>query len=443
MAPGPHYGMATVSTDLGHNSSVIDLNWALNQPEKRTDFGWRALHGTIVLGKTLTQAYYGSNQKIAYSYYNGCSTGGRQGLREIQEFPDSFDGALIGAPAWWTSHLNNYVTKLGIYNLPVSDPKHIPTALFSVIGDEVVRQCDSADGVKDGIVTSPELCAFDYSKLLCRGGGNSSTCLTSAQIETAKKVYSDAYSSVDGSLVYPGLTLSSEDQWYILLGGTEPSPFGVGYQRDFLLDDAAWDWRNYNDSLVKLAERTDPGGAQAVKFDTSAFKRRGGKMLLYHGVADGLVPTKGSEYYYNKTVEAFGGDAGAVTDFLRFFLIPGMQHCWSTPVGAPYNIAGAFQPGAMGSGQWSVPGFKDKDHDAVLALVDWVEHGRAVDSIIATTWNSPLDPSSGLLAQRPLCPWPQKAVYDKTGDVAAASSWSCPPLTVKGRNPWWWWWRWW
>ncbi|MCV5073222.1 tannase/feruloyl esterase family alpha/beta hydrolase, partial [Escherichia coli] len=103
--------MATVSSDLGHNGSVIDTSWAINQPEKKTDWGWRALHGTVMLGKKLTAAYYGSD--ITYSYYSGCSTGGRQGLREIQEFPDSFDGVLVGAPAWWTSHLNNYITQLG------------------------------------------------------------------------------------------------------------------------------------------------------------------------------------------------------------------------------------------------------------------------------------------------------------------------------------------
>ena len=101
MGPGPHYGFATISTDLGHSSGITDLTWALNAPEKRSDWGWRALHGSSVLGKELTQGYYG--KALDYSYYSGCSTGGRQGLREIQEFPDTFDGALIGAAAWHVS----------------------------------------------------------------------------------------------------------------------------------------------------------------------------------------------------------------------------------------------------------------------------------------------------------------------------------------------------
>ena len=105
--------MASLSTDTGHSATSADTTWARNQPEKKTDWGWRAIHGSTVLGKQLVQAYYG-DQALGYSYYSGCSTGGRQGLKELQNFPDSFDGALIGAPAWWTSHLNNYVTQAGL-----------------------------------------------------------------------------------------------------------------------------------------------------------------------------------------------------------------------------------------------------------------------------------------------------------------------------------------
>lgn len=421
MAPGPHYGFATVSTDLGHNSTTADLSWALNNPEAKTDWGWRALHGSVQLGKQITQAYY--KKTIKYSYYNGCSTGGRQGLKELQISPDSFDGLLVGAPSYYVSHLNNYATRIGLYNLPINDPKHIDYTLFPAIADEVVRQCDHLDGLVDGIVSSPELCAFDFSKITCGTSTNTTWCLTPAQVQTAKNIYSD-YRSADGKLIGPGLTLSSEDQWWILLAGTEPSPFGVGYQRYFLLDDPTWDWRTYNDSLVTLAEKTDPGQATAIDYDISAFKKRGGKVILYHGLADGLVPTKGSDWYYNSTISAFGG-LSKTRDFFRYFQIPGMQHCWGTTVDAPWNIAAAFQPGVMGTGYWSVPGFQDAKHDAMLALQDWVEKGRAVDEIVATTWRSSQDPSSGVLKQRPVCPWPEKAVYKGHGDVDSAASWSC------------------
>ncbi|KAK1779632.1 tannase and feruloyl esterase-domain-containing protein [Copromyces sp. CBS 386.78] len=359
-APGTHYGMATVSSDLGHNGSATDTSWAINQPEKKIDWGWRALHGTVVLGKKLTAAYY-NGCDISYSYYSGCSTGGRQGLREIQEFPDSFDGVLVGAPAWWTSHLNNYMTQLGMYNLPNTSASHISSDLLKVVAEEVVRQCDLADGVQDGIISRPDLCAFDSSLLLCPPSNYTApvtngtatptpTCLTRPQIDTLEKVYATHHHSSTQELIYPGLTLGSEAQWFTgIFGGTTnlttnqdgtPSPYGLGYQRDFLLNNATWNYSAlYSDSLVDLADRLDPGAATADKYDISAFKSRGGKIILYHGLADGLVPAKGTELYYNRTIRQFGGSLSTLenlrntTGFFKFFEIPGMQHCWASPKG--------------------------------------------------------------------------------------------------------------
>jgi feruloyl esterase len=312
---------------------------------------------------------------------------------------------------------------MGLYNLPVDAPYHINYTIFPYMADEVVRQCDALDGLADGIIQSPELCNIDFSAMTCGTSTNKTWCLTAAQIETAKKVYGD-YRFSDGRLIYPGLVPGTEDQWYIILAGTEPSPFGVGYQRFFLTDNPTWDWRTYNDTLVTLAERTDPGQATAIDYDISAFARRGGKLILYHGLADGLVPSRGSGWYYNSTVAAMGG-LRRTRDFFRYFQVPGMQHCWGTPVDAPWDIAGAFQPGVMGPGYWSVPGFADPEHDAMMALQGWVEEGREVDRIVATTWRSSQDPMSGVLRQRPICPWPQKAVYKGRGDQDAATSWSC------------------
>ncbi|KAH8123743.1 feruloyl esterase [Trichoderma asperellum] len=421
MGPGPHLGFATISTDTGHNSATADITWALNNIDKKSDWGWRAIHGSVQLGKKLTEAYYGSPG--TYSYYSGCSTGGRQGLKEIQTSPDSFDGALIGAAAWYTSHLNNYVVKLGMYNLPVTDPKHIPLALFSVLWAEVIRQCDGVDGVVDYIVSSPELCKFDFTPIRCKGSASSS-CFTDAQIGTAKKIYSDWYSSEDGRWLANGLTYSSEDQWYLYLNGTAPQAFGVEYVQDFLLNDPNWDWTTFNDSLVTYAEQHDPGNPTADQINISPFKDRGGKIIMYHGQSDGIVPTKNSETYYNRTINYFG-DLESTTDFFRLFLIPGMQHCGLSSVGAPWNIGAASQSTTMATNLWSVPGFSDKKHDALLALVDWVENGNAVDQIVATSWNSLLNPNSGVYAQRPLCPWPQKAKYNGVGYVNSAQSWSC------------------
>lgn len=277
MGAGVRYGFAVVSTDTGHNSTTGDGTWALNAPERREDFGYRAIHGATVLGKRLTTAYY-DGADIAWSYYAGSSTGGRQGLREAQFAPDSFDGLLIGAPAWWTSHLQTWTTKLGAYNLPANASHRIPANLFATIGAEVIKQCDAVDGVVDGIVSAPDQCPFDPSALRCGSlGTNSSACLQDAQIGTLKKIYSDYYAN--GKFAFPGLELGSESQWSVLLGGTAPNSLGDEYIQDFLLDDPSWDWPSYTDDIVWQADAEDPGNATADHYEAmAAVMERGSKM---------------------------------------------------------------------------------------------------------------------------------------------------------------------
>lgn len=287
MGAGVRYGFAVVSTDTGHNSSIADGAWALRAPGARADFGYRAVHGATVLGKALTEAFYSSSsqqeKKILKSYYSGASTGGRQGLREAQYDPASFDGLLIGAPAWWTSHLQPWTTRLGAANLPVGAPWHIPAALFATVGDEVLAQCDAADGVADGIVSAPGQCAFNASALLCGAAANNSSssssapCLTEAQVGTLANIYGDYYA--EGKFAFPGLELGSESQWAALLGGDAPNSLGDEYIQDFLLDDPDWTWQEYNDSLLWKADAEDPGEATADHYDAMATVRdRGTKM---------------------------------------------------------------------------------------------------------------------------------------------------------------------
>lgn len=235
MGAGVGYGFATVSTDTGHSSVSTDASWALNNPEKKNDWGWRSMHGTVLLAKQLTEAFY--DNKIAYSYYNGCSTGGRQGLKEVQISPESFDGVIVGASAWYSSHLNPWVTKVGSYNLPTNASNHIDISLFPTMAAEVLNQCDGLDGVTDGIISNPSECIPDYTTLLCgRPGVNNSACLTSDQIQTANNVYAD-YRSSSGELLYPGLNPGCENQWLLVLNYTDTSPYGINFIRDFLYDD--------------------------------------------------------------------------------------------------------------------------------------------------------------------------------------------------------------
>ncbi|KAI1853158.1 hypothetical protein JX265_011439 [Neoarthrinium moseri] len=423
MGPGPHYGMASISTDTGHNSGS-DLSWGLNNPERINDWGWRAIHGSVVIGKTLVKAYY--QKQIKYSYYSGCSTGGRQGLKEIQLDATSFDGALIGAPAWDQVGLMPWLSRLGTLNLPTTDPgSFTDVSQFTLLADTVRTQCDAKDGLTDNIVSSPETCEPDLSVIQCGNAGvDASNCLTAEQVETAKNVYSD-YNESNGQLVYNGLEHSSEDQWdtYQLYGN--PANFDQQWPRFFLYNDPTWTWQEYNDTVADDARRIDPGNATADKYDISGYRARGGKIILYHGTADGIVATRSSKLYYNRTREAIGG---SIDDFFRFFLVPGMQHCWLSPsaVNAPWNFVGTSQQVALGSfsNGYSVPNNINRQHDAMLALMSWVENSTSVDSVIATAWKV----SSGNLQvarQRPLCPYPKKATYNGTGNPDLATSWAC------------------
>lgn len=421
MGAGVQYGFATMSTDTGHNSTGVDLSWALNNTDSKADFGFRSMHFSVNLARDMVQIYYGDSWQ--WAYYSGCSTGGRQGLKEAQLYPHSFDGVLVGAPAWWTSHLQTWTTKVAKDNLPEGAPNRIPPNLFPVIAQEARRQCDSVDGVEDGIISAPGQCRFDLTKILCGTRGvNTSACLTEPQIQTATTIYADYIA--EGKFAFPGLEVGSENLWNVVLGASQPNPLGQDYVKYFLFDDPDWKWQSYNDSIVWIADKTDPGDASADRYDIPDFKARGNKIIMYHGMADGLIPTRSSSYFYEQVAAAMGGIA-AVQEWFRFFLVPGMGHCAGTSVDAPWYIGGGNQMGSLAAGVSSTQGLTDAKHDALLALMNWVENGEAVDSIIATTWNKPTDPSSGVLRQRPLCPFPQTAKLTNGEDEKNPASWKC------------------
>ncbi|KAI0794058.1 feruloyl esterase-like protein B precursor [Fomes fomentarius] len=427
MGAGVGYGFAVVSTDTGHNATGDDGLWAKGAPEMVNDWGFRSIHGSVELAKKLTTAFYGS--QIKFSYYSGCSTGGRQGIRNAQLFPEDFDGVLAGAPAWWTSHLHTWTTKLGTYNLPLDGSNHIPPTLFSIIGTEVLKQCDPQDGLTDNIISDPLGCNFNPGTLLCTPTSNSSACLTPDQLSTLYKIYSP-YVDTNVTFVFPGPALGSEAQWIAFLGefNGEPSSLGIDYIRFFLgLND--FQSQDFDFSIVQLADRLDPGNATADAFDMSAFKQRGGKLLHYHGWADALIPTGSSLYFYNHVAQALLPKGITLDDWYRFFLVPGMQHCSGSPadVNAPWYFAGASQAGVLGTGVHSVPRFEDSRHDALLALMEWVEEGRVVEEIVATKFADD-DTTKGVERQRPLCAYPKQAAFKGSGDVNIAENWECRGL---------------
>ncbi|KAG9605109.1 putative ferulic acid Esterase/Feruloyl esterase, partial [Aureobasidium melanogenum] len=420
MGGGLGYGFAVMSTDTGHNSTAFDGTWAYGQKDKLKDWGYRAMHGSTVLGKQLTQGYYGYKPK--YSYYKGCSTGGRQGLRDIQLYPEDFDGVVAGAPAWFLTHMSPFTLKAGTYNLPINASTHIPDNLFPVINAEVLRQCDPVDGVKDNIVSDPQACNFNMDALVCTPKSNQSECLTAPQLTTLFKIYSD-YVETNDTWVFPHYWKGSELGWDLIFGAPAPGGLGVDYVTSFMQYGPNWKWQDYDYSIVENAERLRPGNATADDYNLEPFKRHGGKLLIYHGMADQLIPTGSSLYLYSQILRELAPRGIELDDFFRFFLVPGMGHCSGNfaPGLAPWYFAGGSQ--VLTPGTYGVPGFRDAEHDVLLAMMQWVEHGVAPNQIIATTWHNDTMQDM-VLRQRPLCMYPKQQRYIG-GDVDKAASWSC------------------
>src|SRR6202790_45746 len=196
MATALQDGYATSSTDTGHEARNADF--AVGHPEKVIDFSHRAVHAMTVSAKAIMTAFYGRGPRL--SYWNGCSTGGRQGLMEAQRYPGDFDGIVAGAPANFQTHLHAFDI---VVQTAVRQPgAEVPPDKIAMLGKAVLDTCDAADGVRDGLLNDPHKCNFDYASLLCKGA-DTNNCLTPAQVDSVKKAHGPAQNS-QGVLVYPG-----------------------------------------------------------------------------------------------------------------------------------------------------------------------------------------------------------------------------------------------
>jgi len=441
---GSHYGFATASTNNGHDGGGADMRFAASE-SARLDWGYRAVHGTVVLAKALTNLYYPT--QFTYSYYSGCSTGGRQGLREIQVDVNSFDGALIGAPAWDTQHLMPYIAKTATEL--VNNGGGLAVNQLSRLVNESVNQCDvisGTDGAKDGIIDDPDLCLqqFDLTKVQCAGSDTPalSGCLTEAQVKIVSSTFYRGYNTSGNHLVSKGFDVGSESSWSLYFTAENITKgFDRDYERYFLgrpVTDG-----QYSDDVVADAEAKDPGQPTVHPGDLSAFRDRqktvdgkanvGGKILMYHGLADGLLPRQHSRYFWDQTKSLTKGVSSDddMNKFFRYFEIPGMMHCGlATPpnLSAMWDIGGAGMAAGqldLGLGKgWSVNGHEgDAKYDALAALQQWVEQGTAVDSLVGT---SGVEPGSQFYIERILCPHPLKAKFNQTSTKPFdPTQWSC------------------
>jgi len=392
-------GYAAGSTDTGHEggsgSFALDANGRLNWLLIR-DNAYLGIHEMTVTGKALAEAFYG--KAPSHSYFNGCSTGGRQGLSEAQRYPADYDGILSGAPAinWTRLHVEQMwghvvMKQLGDY---------LPQCKFAAAQAAAVAACDAADGVKDGVIENPRSCKFDPKQLV---GTSSAGCepFTETDAEVIRRIWQGPRRQ-DGSFLWYGLQPGADFGGLSATGGTplvgRPNPITMEWWRYFLTQNPQWDWTVLTPALYEQYVDQSLEEFSAVLAtdnpDLSAFRDRGGKLLLWHGWWDQLIYPEGTIDYYQRVERQMGG-AENTAKFARLFLAPGVGHC-------------AGGPGPQPSGQFD-------------AVVRWVEEGKAPETLTAVR----RDPSGATVRSRPLCRFPMTAIYKGSGSTDDAANFTC------------------
>ncbi|KAK8028624.1 feruloyl esterase B-2 [Apiospora marii] len=411
MAYTSNLGFAATGSDNGHSGQ--NGTTMLNNIEVVKDFAWRALDTSVAVGKQVASEFYG--KKHDKSYYFGCSTGGRQGWKMAQDFPDNFDGVVAGAPAFAFNNLTSWSgTFFPIIKAAGADG--FPTQALAALDAELLRQCDEIDGAKDGIIEEPSLCNFRPEALICSPETNSpsSECITGKQAETVRKIYSDLH-GINGDLVYPRMQPGA---------GILGMIFGIYGSADeqFLYTDHWFKFAVYNDpnfdtsvvtpKMMADAWSLDAGSINTWSGDLSKFAGRGSKILHYHGQEDSIISSSNSNRYYDHVSRTMGKPAAELDDFYRFFRISGMSHCQGGP--------GAT---AIGQGDGSSASL-DPEENVLMAMVRWVEEGKAPERIVGTAFVNQTA-SAGVDYKRAHCKFPLRNVYKGPGDVKEIDSWKC------------------
>ncbi len=388
MAANLARGYAVSSTDTGHEGG--SASFALGHPEKLIDFGWRAVHEMSVAAKRIATAYYGDVPKV--SYWNGCSAGGRQAMKEAQRYPADFDGIIAGAPGLdWTSRAAQAVRVEK--QLQKSEASRLLRPQRELLHKAVLDACDENDGLKDGLIADPDRCAFDPSLLQCKPSDTSGNCLTAEQVETARFIYASPKNPKSGRPI-TGLARGSELGWTDVGWTASARATGLDQFRFIVFRNPNWQVADFNfDSDIVRAEDADADTINALDPDLQPFFDRGGKLIQYHGWSDPQISPGNSTQYYGRVLDKLG-DKNKVNASYRLFMVPGMGHC-----------GGGEGPNTF---------------DMVAALERWVENGSAPDQIIAThSTNGKPDRT------RPLCPYPQIAAYKGTGSIDDAANFVC------------------
>jgi feruloyl esterase len=407
-------GYATAQTDGGHSTTdPWDTTWAANS-ESVTDFSYRAIHLMTTVGKAVVTRYYGKPQKRAY--FQGCSTGGRQGLMEIQRFPDDYDGVISGAPVYSLLTQTSALVRNETFAAPGAA---LSAGQINRLHEAALAACDAQDGLKDGIVTDPRACSFEPASVQCKTDAPTSDCLTAAQVAAVRSVYTGV-KTADGRIASYPLSRGSEASWsrFVVIApvpgakaGTGDAGNGLGGLRERLFGNADYDLTAFDAErdLGKVRSGAFADLYEAKNPNIAPFIAHGGKLLLWHGFDDPGPSPLATIEYYEKLMQTTGsqpersggnpkkrqwrdvGQPAALDANVRLFLLSGVYHCRGGP-------------GADG-------------FDSLAALDRWVESGHAPDDVIATREDGKLS--------RPLCRYPTLPRYKGSGDPASADSFQC------------------
>lgn len=370
----------------------MDTLWAAYAPQLREDFAHRASHVTAIVAKEILATYYG--RKPDYSYFIGCSNGGREAMMEAQRYPDDFDGIVAGAPALWiTAGVTRIIHESQVAQDAAGNPI-LTSQSTAVLHKAVMRACDGLDGLEDGQIDNPRACRFDPATLVCKGGATEG-CITAQQADVMRKLYRGAVDAQGRSLFLGGEPYGSELLW------TGPGSFlSRGYslaanQIKFMIyggnSHQDFDWKSWRPDAEAVRDLLKAGGYyNANNPDLSAFKASGGKLIMWQGEADNAGGSYLLPDYYQRVRDTMGG-FGGTDPFLRVYMLPGVYHC-----------AG---------------GYVAYQHDLLGQMINWVERGTAPDAILGTAI---LD--DGTIRNRPVYPYPVQARYKGKGDINAADS---------------------
>jgi feruloyl esterase len=380
-------GYAAASTDTGHVGDTA--RFAVGHPEKLTDFGYRAVHETALQSKATVAALYGSTPR--FSYFNGCSGGGRQGFMEAQRYPADFDAIIAGAPGYNRTD-QSFQLVLASQATHRDAASFIPPAKLPALHKAALNACDARDGAADGLISDPMSCRLDPEVLACTGA-DGVDCLTRPQIEAAKRIYAPVIDPRTGREVFPGVEAGSEPRWTINAGGARPLGMSDELFKYVVFRDPNWDFLTLDVAKhVDMARAAAAGTIDATSPDLKPFIDRGGKLLIYHGWGDTNVPPRSSVNYYNRLVDTLG--PGPVTNAVRLYMAAGMGHC-----------GGGEGPNVF---------------DALTAVEEWREKGKAPAEIIASQMVD-----GKIVRTRPLCPYPQVPRYTGSGSLDQAASFVC------------------